>query len=144
MNKFSIDTNVLIYSIDQESKYHEEASKFLNSNFDFFVSSKSLSEFYSVVTRAPISSLSISDALKMMIWFSNNFKILFPNQSSMSILFDLTEKYNPKGLKIHDFEIVSIGLANKITRFATFNSKDFIEIKEIEVFDLKTKQLYNK
>jgi len=137
MNRILVDTNVLIYSIDQESKYFDRSSDFLNSKCEIFISSKSLSEFFAVVTRAPISSLSISDALKMIQWFSKNYTILFPDMASLNILFDLTDKYKPKGLIIHDFEIVSIGLANKIKRFATFNSKDFSLIREVEILDLK-------
>ncbi|MFZ2956455.1 MAG: type II toxin-antitoxin system VapC family toxin [Candidatus Ozemobacteraceae bacterium] len=137
MNKILVDTNVLVYSIDQDSKYFDDSSELLTSKNEIFISSKSLSEFFSVVTRAPISSLSISDSLKMIQWFSNNFKILFPDRNSLNILFDLTEKYKPRGLKIYDFEIASIGLAHKIRKLATFNSKDFSCIQEIEVLDLK-------
>ena len=83
MNKILVDTNVLIYSIDQDSKYFDQSSELL----------------------------------------------IFQ--------FDLTDKYKPRGLKFHDFEIVSIGLANKIKKFASFNSKDISHIKEIEILDLK-------
>jgi len=140
MNRILVDTNVLIYSIDQESKYFKESADFLNSRSEIFISSKSISEFYAVLTRAPITSLSAADSLKLARWFSINFPILFPDKSSLDILFNLTENYKPKGLKVHDFEIVSIGLAHKIKKVATFNSKDFVGIKEIEVLDLKTER----
>ena len=137
MSKILVDTNVLIYFIDQDSKYFERSSSFLNSRSEIFISSKSLSEFFAVLTRAPIPSLSFLDSLKFARWFSSNFPILFPDQTSLDILFNLVDRYKPKGLKIHDFEIVSIGLGQKIKKIATFNSKDFTCIQEIEVIDLK-------
>lgn len=98
---------------------------------------RSLSEFFAVLTRAPISSLPASDALKFTRWFAGNYTVLFPDHSSLNILIELSEKYKPKGLKIHDYEIVSIGLANRVKKIATYNSKDISAIEEIEVIDLK-------
>jgi hypothetical protein len=46
------------------------------------------------------------------------------------------KKYSPIGLKIHDYEIVSIGLENKISQIVTFNKKDFEEIEEIYLVKL--------
>jgi len=45
----------------------------------------------------------------------------------------LLEKYRPTGLKIHDYEIISIGLVNGINQIATFNSKDFEDIEEVNI-----------
>ena len=50
----------------------------------------------------------------------------------------MLQKYNPKGLKIHDFEIVSIVLANEINQIATFNIKDFESIEEISLIPKKS------
>jgi len=46
------------------------------------------------------------------------------------------ERYQPKGLKVHDFEIISIGLAAGIQQIATFNEKDFKAVKEISLLEL--------
>ncbi|MDF9799726.1 putative nucleic acid-binding protein [Catalinimonas alkaloidigena] len=45
----------------------------------------------------------------------------------------MLEHYQPRGLKVHDYEIAAIALANGITRIATFNSKDFSGIEDIEI-----------
>jgi len=136
MNKILVDTNILVYSIDQDSKYHRASSSLLTSENKIFIAAKCLSEFYAVVTRAPVVSLSASEALQMVRWFSENFTILFPEHNSLSTLMQLSEKYQPRGLKIHDFEIISIGLAHKIKRLATFNKKDFAAVEEIELVEL--------
>lgn len=37
---------------------------------------------------------------------------------------------------IHDYEILSIGLANQIKTVATFNAKDFDKIAEIQLHQI--------
>lgn len=59
--------------------------------------------------------------------------ILYPDAESFLIFKDLLEKYQPSGLRIHDYEILSIGLSNQITTIATFNEKDFSRVKEINL-----------
>ena len=49
---------------------------------------------------------------------------------------DLIKKYSPRGLKIHDFEIISVALSYKIKNIATVNKKDFSGIEEIELVSL--------
>lgn len=89
------------------------------------------------MTRAPVIAVSASEALEMIDWFSNSFPIIFPDARSLEILFQLADQHQPKGLKIHDFEIMSIGIANKLEVIATFNGKDFPQIKDIGLMDLK-------
>ena len=134
MNKIFVDTNILIYSIDEDSKFYSKSQKILfNPNSQLYTSSKNLSEFLSVVTRFPTNALSIKDALIAIEDFTNIFTILYPTKISFSIFKELLQKYKPKGLKIHDFEIVSIVLANEINQIATFNIKDFESIEEISL-----------
>jgi hypothetical protein len=46
---------------------------------------------------------------------------------------NLLAKYQPRGLKIRDFEIASIGIGHGISRLATINRRDFAAIEEIEI-----------
>ena len=63
-------------------------------------------------------------------------EIVYPTQESMAIFLDLMNRYHPKGLKVHVFEIISIGLAHGIHEVATFNSKDFKSVKEITLTEI--------
>ncbi len=135
MSKILIDTNVLIYSIDEDSKYFEIVHElFSQSNVELFITSKNISEFLSVMTRIPKSPLTIENALIVAEDFIKMFQVLYPTEKSYSIFLTLIQKYQPHGLQIHDFEIISIGLANRINTLATFNKKDFEKVKEIELF----------
>ncbi|MCF6269696.1 MAG: type II toxin-antitoxin system VapC family toxin [Melioribacteraceae bacterium] len=134
MNKVLLDTNLLIYAIDEDSKYFDLVQELINDDtLKLFTTSKNLSEFLSVVTRIPKSSLSIEEAVLIIEEFQNTFTILYPTEESYSILIDLLNKHSPSGLKIHDYEIASIAISNKIKNVATFNKKDFESIEEIKL-----------
>ena len=134
MSKIFIDTNILIYSIDEDSRFYSKSQAILfDSNFDLYTSSKNLSEFLAVVTRIPVNPLSIENALTVINDFTDIFTILYPTESSFTFFRGMLQKYKPTGLKIHDLEIISIGLSNGINRMATFNTKDFEGIKEIDL-----------
>ncbi len=131
MSKLLLDTNVLIYSIDQDSKYFKKTQTLFTEKFELYTTSKNLSEFLSVVTRIPINPLSLNNALLAIEDFRDAMTILYPDEDSLLVFQNLLQKYQPIGLKIHDYEILSIGLANQINQIATFNEKDFKEVKEI-------------
>lgn len=132
MNNVLIDTNVLIYAKDRSSVFHHWSVEVISEN-NCFITSKNLSEYYAVVTRGEDSVLTQEEALQDILEFSKRFVVLFPDLYSLRHLFSLTEKYHPRGLKFHDFEIAAIAIANKIRKLATVNKDDFIELKEIEL-----------
>jgi len=135
MNKLLLDTNILIYAIDEESKYFKVSQTLLyESDIELYTTSKNISEFLSVVTRIPGHSLTLQNALLVIKDFQNFFTILFPTDQSFSLLIKLLLKYKPTGLVIHDYEIASIALANQIKNIATFNDKDFKAIDEVKIF----------
>ena len=137
MNKILVDTNVLIYLVDEDSQFFKPARNLISdTSLNPYTTSKNLSEFLAVMTRIPKNSLSINDALTVIKEFNTVFNILYPTKASCDILMDLLKTYQPAGLQIHDFEIAGIGLANGINRIATFNRKDFIRISEIDLYPL--------
>lgn len=132
-----MDTNVLVYAIDEDSQFYSQSQDLLfASNYVLFTTSKNLSEFLAVITRDPVVSLSINDALLVLEDFTDIFTILYPTEASFAIFRDLLQNYNPKGLRIHDFEIISIGLAHGINQIATKNIVDFEGIDEISLITI--------
>ena len=75
MSKLLLDTNVLIYSIDEGSKYFNKAHNIFSEQFELYTTSKNLSEFLSVITRIP-NPLSLKDALIVIEDFVNVMTIL--------------------------------------------------------------------
>ena len=135
MNKVLIDTNILIYSIDEDSNYFKESQNILlNKNNNLYTTSKNITEFLTVIARHPQSSLPIQQAIEIIHDFTNIMTILYPTNHSYQILIELLKKYKPSGLKIHDFEIISIAMAHHILDIATINIKDFRDVTEINIF----------
>jgi predicted nucleic acid-binding protein len=126
MNNLLVDTNILVYSIDEDSIFHEKSQELIiNCKYNLFTTSKNLSEFLVVLTRGIIVPVSIKEALISFEDIISNFIILYPSKYSYNRLKELLKKYNPKGLKILDFDIMSISLENGISKLATINKSDF-------------------
>jgi len=65
-----------------------------------------------------------------------NVTILYPNNESLRTFEQLNEKYQPKGNRVYDVEIVSVLITNNISKIATVNTDDFKNISEIELMVL--------
>jgi predicted nucleic acid-binding protein len=135
MNKLLVDTNVLVYAIDEDSIFFRKSRDLvIHPDKDLYTTAKNLSEFLAVTTRMPSNSLSIDEAIDVAADFKTNMTILYPDEKSYDIFVALMAKYKPCGLKIHDFEIISIAIANQINCIATYNIKDFEPITEIRLY----------
>ena len=83
MNRILVDTNILVYAIDQDSRFHNKSQQLLfNSNYDLHTTSKNISEFLSVVTGNKAVSLPINDALVVVKDFADIVRILYPTETS--------------------------------------------------------------
>lgn len=132
--KLLVDTNIMVYAVDEDSRYHERAQRLIyESNEELLTTSKNLSEFLAVVTKGEPPALSTEEALNTLLELTEAFTIFYPTNYTFVIFQNLLLKYQPTGLRIHDFEIASIGLGNGINRLATVNRKDFEEIEELEL-----------
>ncbi|NUO78818.1 PIN domain-containing protein [candidate division KSB1 bacterium] len=135
--KLLIDTNIMVYAVDEDSRFHERAQRLIyESDDELFTTSKNLSEFLAVVTKGQPPPLSPEEALNALLEISEAFTVLYPTNYTFVIFQNLILKYQPTGLRIHDFEIASIGLGNGINRLATLNRKDFAEIEELELIGI--------
>jgi len=133
-NRLLVDTNVLIYAIDADSKFHPQAIELIqNTDYDLYTTSKNISEFLVVLTRTETIKIDTIKALDILKELISNLKVLYPSEDSYQKFIDLLGKYRPRGLRIHDFEIISIALASGITQIATQNIDDFKSIKEISI-----------
>jgi predicted nucleic acid-binding protein len=137
MSKLLVDTNILIYGIDEDSKFFGQSRNILDhSDYQLVTTSKNLVEFLAVVTRASGYDFKTDRALEILDEIIQGVQIIYPSQDSLAILLELTRRYEPSSLKIHDYEIISIGLAAGIYDVATFNRKDFQAVNEITLLDL--------
>ena len=133
-NSVLLDTNVLIYALDADSKFHDQTQQLLlNQYYEFITTSKNISEFLVALTRTESVKLPVNEALDILQDFTAEIPILYPDQKSSMLFYELLRKYNPSGLRIHDFEIVAIALAHNINCIASFNISDFRQIEELRL-----------
>ncbi len=132
--KVLVDTNIFIYAVDQDSKFHDGAYQLLtDTKIDFYTTSKNITEFLVVLTRDTDIGLSAKKCFEILNEIIVDFKILYPNYISMAIFGKLIQKYNPIGLWIHDIEIASMAIAHNCPTIATKNIKDFGRIEEVQI-----------
>jgi predicted nucleic acid-binding protein len=137
MSKILVDTNILVYGIDEDSSFFKRARKILEQEkYQLVTTSKNLIEFLAVTTKSSGYNLEKGTALEIIEEIIQGIEIVYPTQESMAIFLDLMNRYEPKGLKVHDFEIISIGLAHGLHEVATFNTKDFKSVKEITLAEI--------
>ena len=126
-----LDTNILIYALDKTNAYHSQAVALLNNNdYLFTVTTKNIAEYFAVCSKLQIP---LAQALLFYRSLCQNAKILFPNEASIIIFEQLIEKYQPKGNRVFDIEIISVALAHGVSDIVTVNLKDFDAIKEISI-----------
>ncbi|WKN45533.1 type II toxin-antitoxin system VapC family toxin [Tunicatimonas pelagia] len=126
----------MVYAKDEESDFHRQATYFVeNHKAELIITSKSISEYLVIVTRGDKPLSSIDDAIQDIQDFVQNFTLIYPSQQSYQKLNMLLQQYEIRGKRIHDLEMVAIGLANDIVEVATFNTKDFVTIDEIKVME---------
>ena len=83
MNRILVDTNVLVYSVDEDSKFNSRAIKLLtNPNYNLYTTSKNLSEFLVVLTRGIEVPLNIIEAIDLLEDLMANLTILYPSKNS--------------------------------------------------------------
>lgn len=129
-----LDTNVLIYAMDKGSVHHQVADAILlNPNYNLFITTKNISEFFAVTSKHKID---LPSCLGFYAEVKSNFTILFPSFTSLLLFEKLVQKYQPKGNVVFDIEIISVMLDNDIDQIATFNQKDFINLTEVQIFGL--------
>ena len=129
-----VDTNILIYAIDADSKFHNSFIKFLSATeISFFTTIKNISEFLVVLTRKAGIDIPVTTCLQILDSLLSNIDILYPDPMTLKTFYDLINKYKPRGLWIHDIEIVSIAISHGISKIVTNNIDDFKRIEEIEI-----------
>ncbi|MEA3450928.1 MAG: type II toxin-antitoxin system VapC family toxin [Bacteroidota bacterium] len=132
--KILLDSNVLLYVMDKNSKYHNISVSILeNSKYELFVSTKNISEIIAVSSKIKIDKSKVLNFIKKVVLEVSS--LIYPNSQSFDKFLQIIEKYNIKGNETYDMEIASIMLTNNINTIATFNHKDFAEIDEIEILE---------
>lgn len=131
MIKVLVDTNILIYALDSGSSYYPKSMSILtNSQYQLFITSKNITEYFAVSSKLRIPPKQVWNFYKEV---KQNFIILYPNDESILRLERMIKKYQPKGNTIFDLEVIATALTAGVKNFATINAKDFQQVKGVKL-----------
>ena len=127
-----IDANVLLYSMNSDSEFHEDARHALQKTeqkgIESVSSTQILREFYGISSRPGKDGRQVDTKpiLESIIAFRDSFRILDDNSYvSMQLFGHIANNYYVGGRQIHDANIVSTMLTYHISHLLTNNPKDF-------------------
>lgn len=124
--RYLIDTNILVYSVNQGSPHYSSARKLLEEGFaqdvSFVVAHQSLIEFIAVLTRG--YSIKLKDALSDAESFALRFEVIAPLPTTFERYMQLAHKAKET---LYPFELylAATMLDNDVERIITANAKDF-------------------
>ena len=135
-----LDTNILVYAVNEDSEFYKAASeihsKVLDGSIQACISMQNLIEFYSIITsnrvQKPLPAQIAFDEIDKYIADQRIKKIQF-NGDALVTLRELAIKYNVTAQNIYDLKIVATMLVNNIGEIITANERDFKKFSEIKV-----------
>lgn len=134
-----VDTNILIYAINEDSPKHRLAKKFLEENkATLIVSHQVIFEAIRVLTHPKFSKpMKSKSAIKSISAIVEVCQKIYPNSKTYYLTLDLIKKVSLVGNRIFDCYLAATAITNGVYVIATDNTKDFkrfIELKTINPF----------
>jgi len=137
-----VDTNILVYSINLDSVFHQRARTFLKVGFSkqtFYLTPQVILEFYNVISSKKFTvPLKPAKIKKLVNFFADQakFPYIFPDKSTFQEAIKIALQTKSFGKqKIFDAYLVATCLENKISVIYTHNPKDFRSYKGITLID---------
>jgi len=139
---FMLDTNILIYALDEESIFYEKAKEIRDKaemgEIEACVCPQVLYEFFAVVTDAQrtrkplIPKLAIKEIENYVR--SKSIKKIYPNDTTIKKVTALVKKYKTRRQEIFDIKLVATMLDNHIRNIYT-SDPDFKKYSELRVIN---------
>lgn len=132
-----IDSNILIYSLNQNSPKQSQAQNFLQaqsqSGSPLIFAQQNVMETLRILTHPKFPNpFPVADALSAVQLITDQAKIISPTLDTLDIAVALIEKYSITGAEIFDAYLVATALSHQIDSIATDNVKHLQ--KYVEVF----------
>jgi predicted nucleic acid-binding protein len=145
MEKYLIDTNILLRSVDPQSKQHSTAVGTIDLIFrqgdQCCITAQNLIEFWTVATR-PVEVNGLGWDSTTTATTINEIKeqleLLPETPEILQYWFNLVTTYQIKGKRTHDTRLLAVMQTHEICHLLTFNIKDFISIPGINLIDPAT------
>ena len=138
-----LDTNVLVYAVDERSPFNPKATRFIErinaGDFRVCLSPQVMGELYSTITnpRKSTKPCSPGEAVRIVrgFWEADNIQKVYPNEATLDLTLDLVQRYRIKAMNFFDAQIVATMLENGVRTIYTVNGEDFSKFEEIEAIN---------
>lgn len=130
-----IDTNILVYAINESSPKHQQAKQFLKHNQgQLIVAHQNIIEAIKVLTQPKfLKPMDSESAIKAVLAIIEICQIIIPKFGTEFIALELIKRSDLTGNRIFDAYLAATALSNNVDLIATDNIKDFKKFKEIKV-----------
>lgn len=139
-DKVFFDTNILVYLSNEDAPFHAGAvrkfKEFMKDGAEIWISRQVLREYAVVMSRPenverPLKSSEIAEDLNK---WQKIFNVGDETNEVTQSLIDLLKRYDLRGKRIHDANIVATMITYDIKNIFTYNTSDFRMFKEISIF----------
>ena len=132
-----LDSNLIVYSLNDSSPKQAKSQAFIRDNIKVLcLSHQNILESIRVLTHPKFSSPMTSKKATDAVWtIASSLKLVTPNEESLFLVKEFTDKYELKGNKIFDTYLVATAMTNEVFSIATDNVKDFKKFEEISVIN---------
>ena len=126
-----IDTNVLVYAVQEETIQHDASRRLVEAAADGRVMAcllpQILLEFLAVISdKRRTDNPALSDeASELAESFAASFAVLHPSASVFNILISLIKEFGVRGQHVYDCHLVAQMIDCGIDTICTYNLKDF-------------------
>jgi predicted nucleic acid-binding protein len=144
MNVIALDTNIFVYALNNDEKYHELAreliKKISEGELAAVVTYQNMTELFAVITNRKVV-LGVMSPVQAEVEVKNllengGFRLVFPNRKTGKVWLKLINKLQPKGQRVHDYFLAATLLSNGINTLITENVDDFKGVVGLEVKSL--------
>lgn len=142
-DRIFLDTNILVYLADEGDEFHEPAKRIFEDiieKYEVWISRQVLREYAVAVSRKEVVEKVLkSKQIKNDITkWEESFNIINETQDVTENLKNLIVKYNLKGKRIHDANIVASMMTFSIPLLFTYNINDFQVFEEIQIMEIQS------
>ena len=132
-----IDSNILIYAINNSSPKHKKAQEFLQSHIGLMtIAHQNIFESLRVLTHRNFPSpMSSNGAVRAINSIAVHCNVIAADQGAHHIAMALTKKHKLVGDKIFDAYLAATALSEGIKTIATDNTKDFSDFEGITLIN---------
>jgi len=132
-----IDSNILVFAINQDSHKHEAAQIFLQTHSaQLIVAHQNILESFRVLTHPKFSTpMTAADALEALNNIISVALVITPNAKTYAVWQELMQKYAVKSDAIFDCYLAATALSAGVMTIATDNTKDFQKYEEIKILN---------